>query len=49
MIFVGSIMDPCDALAAVTSSRNKGADLDYGPRGPQHRDNLQPRPAVHHG
>src|SRR5262249_41969605 len=45
MIFVESIMAPYDAPAAVTSS-NKGADLDYGPRGPQHRDNLQLRPAT---
>ena len=49
MIFVESIMDPYDAPDAVTSSSNKGADLDYGPRGPQHRDNLQLRPAAHHG
>ena len=28
---------------------NEGADLDYGPRGPQHRDNLRLRPAAHHG
>jgi indolepyruvate decarboxylase len=46
MIFVESIMDPYDALAPVTASSNKGADLDYGPRGPQHRDNVQLRPAV---
>jgi indolepyruvate decarboxylase len=46
MIFVESIMDPYDAPAAVISSSNKGADLDYGPRGPQHRDNLQLRPAT---
>jgi indolepyruvate decarboxylase len=45
MIFVESIMDPHDALAAVTQSSNKGADLDYGPRGPQYRDNLQLRPS----
>lgn len=44
-VFVESLMDPYDALAAVTHSSNKGADLDYGPRGPQHRDNLQLRPA----
>jgi indolepyruvate decarboxylase len=44
MIFVESIMDPTDAPAAVIASSNKGADLDYGPRGPQ-RDNLQLRPA----
>jgi indolepyruvate decarboxylase len=49
MIFVESIMDPCDALAPVTNSSNKGADLDYGPRGPQHRDNLQLRPATYDG
>ena len=44
MIFVESIMDSADAPAAVIASSNKGADLDYGPRGPQ-RDNLQLRPA----
>ncbi|GKQ53093.1 alpha-keto acid decarboxylase family protein [Bradyrhizobium sp. Ce-3] len=46
MIFVESIMDPHDAPAAVIVSSNKGADLDYGPRGPQRRDNLQLRPAT---
>jgi TPP-dependent 2-oxoacid decarboxylase len=46
MIFVESIMDPHDALAPVTNSSNKGAELDYGPRGPQHRDGLQLRPAT---
>jgi len=49
MIFVESIMDQHDALAPVTSSSNKGADLDYGPRGPQHRDNLQLRPPTSDG
>jgi indolepyruvate decarboxylase len=39
MIFVESIMDRHDALAPVMNSSNKGADLDYGPRGPQRRDN----------
>jgi indolepyruvate decarboxylase len=39
MIFVESIMDRNDALAPVMNSSNKGADLDYGPRGPQTRDN----------
>jgi len=43
MIFVESIMDSCDAPAAVTMSSNKGAELDYGPRGPQHREGLQLR------
>ena len=46
MIFVESIMDRHDAPAAVTISSNKGAELDYGPRGPQHRENLQLRHAT---
>jgi TPP-dependent 2-oxoacid decarboxylase len=46
MIFVESVMDAYDALAPVTNSSNKGADLDYGPRGPQHRENVQLRPAA---
>ncbi|MBV8746808.1 MAG: alpha-keto acid decarboxylase family protein [Xanthobacteraceae bacterium] len=46
MIFVESIMDPHDAPVPVISSSNKGAELDYGPRGPQHRDNQQLRPAT---
>jgi indolepyruvate decarboxylase len=45
MIFIESIMDPHDILAPVATSSNRGADLDYGPRGPQHRDNVQLRPA----
>jgi indolepyruvate decarboxylase len=45
LIFVESIMDRYDALAPVMNSSNKGADLDYGPRGPQRRDN-QLRPAT---
>ena len=49
MILVESIMDPYDALTPVTNSSNKGADLTYGPRGPQHRDNLQLRPASYDG
>jgi indolepyruvate decarboxylase len=44
LLFVESIMDPCDAPALITRSSNLGAELDYGPRGPQHRDNLQLRP-----
>ncbi|WP_233890196.1 alpha-keto acid decarboxylase family protein [Paraburkholderia flagellata] len=43
LLFVESIMDPCDAPAAITRSSNLGAELDYGPRGPQHRDNVQLR------
>ena len=46
VLFVESIMDPYDALAPVMNSSNKGADLDYGPRGPQRRDN-QLRPATY--
>ncbi|RDS79164.1 alpha-keto acid decarboxylase family protein [Dyella monticola] len=46
LIFVESIMDPCDAPAAVMRSSNIGAELDYGPTGPQHREGLQMRPAV---
>jgi len=45
MIFVESIMDRYDALAPIINSSNKGAELDYGPRGPQNRDN-QLRPAT---
>ena len=44
MIFVESIMDAHDAPAAVIMSSNKGAELDYGPRGPHHRDHAQLRP-----
>ena len=44
MIFIESLMDQHDVLAPVINSSNKGADLDYGPRGPQRRDNLQLRP-----
>jgi indolepyruvate decarboxylase len=46
MIFIESIMDPHDAPAAVITSSNNGAEIDYGPRGPQHRNNIQLRPAT---
>jgi indolepyruvate decarboxylase len=47
LIFVESIMDPHDAPAAVIHSSNNGAELDYEPRGPQHRDeNMQLQPAT---
>jgi len=49
MVFVESIMDPHDALAPITNSSNKGSELNYGPRGPQHRDGLQLRPAAYAG
>ena len=41
LIFVESVMDPYDAPAPVIRSSNAGAELDYGPRGPQHRGNMQ--------
>jgi len=44
LIFVESIMDPHDAPAAIIHSSNNGAELDYGPRGPQHRENIQLQP-----
>jgi indolepyruvate decarboxylase len=45
LIFVESIMDRYDALIPIMNSSNKGADLNYGPRGPQRPDN-QLRPAT---
>jgi indolepyruvate decarboxylase len=44
MIFVESVMDRFDAPPMVTMSSNKGAELDYGPRGPQYREGAQLRP-----
>ena len=46
LIFIEAIMDPYDAPADVISGGNSGADLDYGSRGPQHRDNMLLRPAT---
>jgi hypothetical protein len=46
MIFVESVMDPHDAPTAVIVSSNKGAELDYGPRGPQYREHAQLRPTA---
>jgi indolepyruvate decarboxylase len=46
LIFIESIMDPFDAPTAVIESGNTGADLDYGPRGPQHRPDMLIRPAT---
>jgi indolepyruvate decarboxylase len=46
LIFVESVMDPHDAPAAVIHSSNNGAEIDYGPRGPQHRDNAQLQPVT---
>ncbi|WP_123976272.1 hypothetical protein [Streptomyces sp. Ag109_O5-1] len=45
LIFIEAVMDPYDAPAAVMTSSNTGADIDYGPRSPQRRDNVQLRPA----
>jgi indolepyruvate decarboxylase len=45
LTFIEAIMDPFDAPVAVMNSGNNGADLDYGPRGPQYRDNMLIRPA----
>jgi indolepyruvate decarboxylase len=46
MVFIESVMDPYDAPSAVIHSSNNGAELDYGPRGPQHRENMQLQPAT---
>lgn len=43
---VASVMDRYDAPAAVIHSSNNGAELDYGPRGPQHRENMQLQPVT---
>jgi indolepyruvate decarboxylase len=48
LIFVESIMDRYDALAPIMNTSNKGADLNYGPRGPQRPDN-QLRPDIQDG
>jgi indolepyruvate decarboxylase len=45
LIFIESIMDPYDAPLGVITGGNSGADIDYGPRGPQHRGNMLLRPA----
>jgi len=46
LIFIESVMDPHDAPGQVIHSSNNGAELDYGPRGPQRRDNIQLQPAT---
>jgi indolepyruvate decarboxylase len=45
LIFIESVMDPFDAPAPVINSGNNGAEIDYGPRGPQHRGNMLIRPS----
>jgi indolepyruvate decarboxylase len=37
LVFIESIMDPADAPADLITGGHASADLDYGPRGPQHR------------
>ncbi|HTW04532.1 MAG TPA: thiamine pyrophosphate-binding protein [Streptosporangiaceae bacterium] len=44
LVFIESVMDPHDAPAPVIKSSNNGAEIDYGPRGPQHRENMQLEP-----
>jgi indolepyruvate decarboxylase len=44
LILIESVMDPHDAPPSVIHSSNNGAELDYGPRGPQHQGNDQLRP-----
>ena len=44
LIFIEAVMDPLDAPAPVITSSNNGAEIDYGPRGPQYRDGAQLRP-----
>jgi indolepyruvate decarboxylase len=46
LIFIESIMDPYDSPDPVILGGNTGAELDYGPRGPQHRGNMQLRPVT---
>ncbi|HEX6523563.1 MAG TPA: thiamine pyrophosphate-binding protein [Streptosporangiaceae bacterium] len=46
LVLVEAVMDPHDAPAPVIHSSNNGAELDYGPRGPQHRANAQLQPAT---
>jgi indolepyruvate decarboxylase len=46
LILIESVMDPHDAPAAIIHSSNNGAELDYGPRGPQHRGGAQLLPAT---
>jgi indolepyruvate decarboxylase len=46
LIFIEALMDPFDAPTPVINSGNNGADIDYGPRGPQHRGNMLIRPTT---
>jgi indolepyruvate decarboxylase len=44
LILIEAVMDAYDAPVAVINGGNTGADIDYGPRGPQHRGNMMLRP-----
>jgi indolepyruvate decarboxylase len=46
MIFIEAMLDPFDAPLPVINGGNNGADIDYGPRGPQHRGNMLIRPTA---
>ncbi|NMH98735.1 alpha-keto acid decarboxylase family protein [Pseudonocardia acidicola] len=41
MIFIEAIMDKYDVPPAALASGHKMAEVDYGPRGPQHRPGIQ--------
>jgi indolepyruvate decarboxylase len=46
LILIEAVLDRFDAPAGIISGGNVGADLDYGPRGPQHRGNMMIGPAT---
>ena len=41
LVFIESIMDPTDAPTNLITGGHASADVDYGPRGPQHRPGAQ--------
>jgi TPP-dependent 2-oxoacid decarboxylase len=41
LVFIESVMDKYDAPEVLIAGGHGLADLDYGPRGPQHRDDIQ--------
>jgi indolepyruvate decarboxylase len=45
LILIEAVMDRYDVPPAIVSGSNAGAVLEYGPRGPQQRDDMQLRPA----
>jgi indolepyruvate decarboxylase len=48
LILIEAVMDPHDCPDPVIMGGNSGSELDYGPRGPQHRGNMQLRPSNQH-